>query len=334
VTTTVASLLARAASQIGTYERTGNNDVLYADYYGITGYSWCYAFVQWCFEEDNARLPFTTMYVPAGVAWSRQNLQSVERGSPPQPGDIVHFTWSMSEWPPNRPGTGDHVGLVESWNGQDTLTTIEGNVGSPQGVYRMRRSINATLINYWRPVGTYSDSAAAPGPGPQPVQEDEDMGVQIGSDPNQGGDGSVYGVWGPQAWAFATDETRRLYEQFKLVQPGIMWMHPDNVQKLVIRGVIDGDTFNLQSPMPTNADLAGAVNAGRSESAQYSRDVQGNSNRNRDAVMANSNKLAAGIATGGTPAPPVLDKAASLKLATVAELLNEISARTKGAAAL
>jgi cell wall-associated NlpC family hydrolase len=74
VTTTVASLLARAASQIGTYERTGNNDVLYADYYGITGYSWCYAFVQWCFEEDNARLPFTTMYVPAGVAWSRQNL--------------------------------------------------------------------------------------------------------------------------------------------------------------------------------------------------------------------------------------------------------------------
>jgi hypothetical protein len=151
MTTTVESLLARAASQIGTMERTGHNDVLYADYWGITGYSWCYAFVQWCFETDGAELPFRTMYVPAGVAWSRENGQSVERGSSPQPGDIVHFTWSMSEWPPDRAGTGDHVGIVESWNGADTITTIEGNVGSPQGVYRMRRSINATVINYWRP---------------------------------------------------------------------------------------------------------------------------------------------------------------------------------------
>ena len=333
MTTTVASLLAKAASQIGTYERTGNNDVLYADYWGITGYSWCYAFVQWCFDTDNARLPFTTMYVPAGVAWSRQNIQSVERGSPPQPGDIVHFTWSMSQWPPDKPGTGDHVGLVESWNGADTLTTIEGNVGSPQGVYRMRRSINATVINFWRPVGVYTDST--PTPTPKPPEEDEDMGFQIMSDPGQGGDGSVYGVWGYECWAFSDDAIRQAMEQLGSLKPGIARVHPATVNGFVYRGVIESDTYTLKSgPMPSNADLGGAINAARGEAGQHHGATQGVVRSESEKVMANSNKLAAGITTGGgTVEVPVLDVAASLKKASITDLLNEVANRTKGQAA-
>ncbi len=168
--TSRGDLLAYAASQLGTYERTGQNDVLYADYWGITGYSWCYAYVQWCFTTLGIALPFITMYVPAGVAWSRDNWQTVERGGAPQPGDIVHFTWDMNEWPPTRPGTGDHVGIVEAWDGGDTIWTIEGNVGSPQGVWRMVRSIDRTVINFWRPL-VYSDSGT-----------EEDMGLTADQD--------------------------------------------------------------------------------------------------------------------------------------------------------
>lgn len=158
MSTTVAALLAHAANQLGNYERTGNNDIEYADYWGITGSAWCYAFVQWCFDTvgTGARLPYVCMYVPYGVQYSRDVFQSIERADAPRPGDIVHFTWDMDVWPPDRPGTGDHVGLVESWDGGDTITTIEGNVGSPQGVWRLRRSISATVINFWRPT-VYSD---------------------------------------------------------------------------------------------------------------------------------------------------------------------------------
>jgi hypothetical protein len=252
------------------------------------------------------------------VAWSRQNLQSVERGSPPQPGDIVHFTWSMSEWPPTRPGTGDHVGLVESWNGADTLTTIEGNVGSPQGVYRMRRSINATLINYWRPVGIYTDGTA-PAPAPQP-KEDDDMMHQYRDVSN----GTVYVTWGMFKSPLEDDGVRQGLMTMGLLAPQDQYFE-QNPGMLAEFVTVNQDIF---------ANIAGSVNAGRKESADQTQAVIANGNAAAQAVMANSNKLAAGIATGGTPAPPVLDKAASLKLATVAELLNEISARTKGAAAL
>ena len=114
------------------------------------------------------------MYVPTGVAWSRQEpYRRSSAGSPPQPGDVVHFTsgrWLSGHT--DKPGTGDHVGIVESWNGARPLTTIEGNVGTPQGVYRMRRSINAVVINFWRPLGVYADKR----PPPPPTRTgDEDM---------------------------------------------------------------------------------------------------------------------------------------------------------------
>lgn len=327
MTTTIDSLMARAASQIGTMERTGNNDVLYADYWGITGYSWCYAFVQWCFDTDNARLPYITMYVPAGVAWCRNNFENIERGQAPQRGDIVHFTWSMAEWPPDRPGTGDHVGLVEDWNGLDTLTTIEGNVGTPQGVYRMKRSINASVINYWRP-RVYTDGTIIP-PQPPQQEDDEDMGIQIMSDPAQGGDGSVYGVWGYEAWAFSDDAIRQAMESLGVLKPGIARVHPATVNGFVYRGVIEADQYTLKTgPMPSNADLGGAVNAVGQQVRVSEEAIRANSNAAARAVMDNSNKLAASIPGGSTPTPGI-DVATALKSASVSQLLAEIDSRVK-----
>src|SRR5690349_19229668 len=94
--TTRADVIRLAASQIGVTERTGRNDVLYADYWGITGYSWCFAFVQWVFDQLGARLPHQSMYCPYGITWARDNGQSIERGGAPAPGDIVFFTWDMA----------------------------------------------------------------------------------------------------------------------------------------------------------------------------------------------------------------------------------------------
>lgn len=148
-----AAVVDRAKAWVGTTERTGNNDVVFADHYGITGQSWCFAFTDYVFEELGAPLPGTFMYVPYGVTYARNSGQAVEIEDQPLPGDIVFFTWGDG-WGRWTPGTGDHVGIVERSDG-DTLYTIEGNVspegGGPQGVWPRRRSISGTVICYWRP---------------------------------------------------------------------------------------------------------------------------------------------------------------------------------------
>jgi len=274
-----------ARAQLGTMERTGRNDVIYADYYGITGYSWCYAFTQWCFEQLKSNLPFLTMYVPAGVAWSRNNGQSVEKDNPPQPGDVVHFTWGDG-WGVWTPGTGDHVGIVEGYEGADTIVTIEGNVGSPQGVYRMRRSINAVVINYWRPKGVYSDGGTT-----GPTQEDDMT---------------------PEEHQMLVDTTARALYVQQLAQ--------ENANR----------TLYLQQLAQHNQNN---VDTARAEASQLHTDTRGVVTTSADAVMQNSAKLAAGISVGGgTVEVPVIDVPGSLKKASITDLLNEISARTKGQA--
>jgi hypothetical protein len=134
--------------------------------------------VQSCFwyaDPGNGagKLPLLSFYCPTGVQYARDTGQSIEVGGAPIPGDIVFFSWEMSEWPRWRAGTGDHVGIVESWDGGDWITTIEGNIGNPQGVHRVSRSISGTVINFWRP-NVFIDGGSAPAP----LKEEEDLTPQ------------------------------------------------------------------------------------------------------------------------------------------------------------
>lgn len=189
-----------------------------------------------------------------------------------------------------------------------------------------------------------------PGPGPTPT-EDEDVGIQVQSNPDQGGDGSVYGVWGCECWAFADDQVRTMYEQFGLLKPGIQKMHPAHIDWLVYRGVIEQHTQNLKTgPGPSNWDIggalngiAGSVNAGRAETAQQAAGVTaavnaGRTEMGQHAAGINSRiaqaetNLTAGhkeiMATqgSGTVTPPPTVKEVLVK-ATDQELYMEIARR-------
>lgn len=149
------AVLDKASGWVGMLERTGNNDIWFADDWGITGQSWCLAFFQSCYWyaeiSNNGRLPHESMYVPYAIAWAREHGEAVEVGGAPLPGDGVTFSWDMATWPRWRAGTGDHIGMVEAWDGGDLIWTIEGNIGDPQGVYRKVRSISETVVCFWRP---------------------------------------------------------------------------------------------------------------------------------------------------------------------------------------
>jgi hypothetical protein len=179
------AVLAKAQGWLGMREQPdGSNNIEFSRDWGIVGQSWCFAFVQSCFyyadPTPSGKLPHQSMYCPYGIQWARDNGQAIEVGQgDPLPGDIVFFSWDMGTWPRNRPGTGDHVGIVESWDGGDWINTIEGNVGprdgvsSPQGVWRRQRSISGTVVCFWRPTVFDGDSFGVAGTTPAPTQEED-----------------------------------------------------------------------------------------------------------------------------------------------------------------
>lgn len=94
-------------------EKTGNA------YYGKSGVPYCAMFVSWCANRAGiscAGLPgaYCPTMLQAGV-----DADDDYSASNAEPGDIVYFDWQSD-------GVSDHVGIVESNNGE-YLTTIEGN---------------------------------------------------------------------------------------------------------------------------------------------------------------------------------------------------------------
>ena len=88
-------------------------------YYGRSGVPYCAMFVSWCANRAGvscAGLPgaYCPTMLQAGV-----DADDDYSASNAEPGDIVYFDWQSD-------GVSDHVGIVESNNGE-YLTTIEGN---------------------------------------------------------------------------------------------------------------------------------------------------------------------------------------------------------------
>ena len=130
---TAKEIIAKAQSQLGVKEKTGNNDgVPYNTwYYGreVSGasYPWCMVFVQWVFAIVNFALPFKTASCSALLNWYKKNKPEAvhETG---KPGDIVIFN--------------GHTGIVEDFeNGPGSsfiYWTIEGNYSNK--VARVKRT--------------------------------------------------------------------------------------------------------------------------------------------------------------------------------------------------
>lgn len=146
----VKELLAIAARQIGITEWPKNsNKVKYNTWYWggeVSGsdYPWCMAFVQWCYNEAQMKLPYKTASCSALLNWYREHHPECVV-SKPQPGDVVIYDFG-------------HTGIVES-AAVGKITAIEGNTSAGSsgsqdnggGVYRRTRSTSCVRA-YIRPI--------------------------------------------------------------------------------------------------------------------------------------------------------------------------------------
>lgn len=145
-------ILRVAVSQLGIKEAPANsNRVKYNTwYYGreVSGsaYPWCMAFVQWCYAQAGAPLPFKTASCGALLRWYR-GYQPECVTDTPVAGDIVIFDF------PGGADT-DHTGIFES-RSDFTVTTIDGNTGTTSeanGGAVMRRTRDKNVVKaYIRP---------------------------------------------------------------------------------------------------------------------------------------------------------------------------------------
>ncbi len=115
--------LAIAISQIGTKEQPANSNLTeYGRWYGLNGNPWCAMFVSWCADQAGC-LDKTGKfaYCPSWVNWAKDQGLWLDREEKPQPGDIVFYANAAEAC---------HVGIVETRNGSESITAIEGNTSA------------------------------------------------------------------------------------------------------------------------------------------------------------------------------------------------------------
>lgn len=143
-------ILSIARAEIGT-KATNIKKCKYNNwYYGTTvsgsGYDWCETFVQWVFHRAGASSLLYTKTANCGYAAKAFQDHGRLKMSGFRRGDVVFFHWT-NERSTLVPGTyvSDHVGIIESVNGDNTITTIEGNTGSSANgeVKRCVRSLSS-----------------------------------------------------------------------------------------------------------------------------------------------------------------------------------------------
>lgn len=131
-----------AQSKEGVREQTGNNDGPEVEAYlkavGLgKGYSWCMAFVVWCYDQAAQQLGVKNPLVRTGGCMKQWNETTCKKTSDPQVGDI--FIMDLGK------GAG-HTGIVTQVRGE-VVDTIEGNTNSNgsangDGVYIRSRNVS------------------------------------------------------------------------------------------------------------------------------------------------------------------------------------------------
>lgn len=103
--------------------------------YGLTG-NWCMFFVKSVCDDVGVEIPLCSGSCPDLWEWAKKNGKAV---STPQVGYAVLYDFNHNSVP-------DHIGIVESITGNGVVA-IEGNTGSPVGVYRKTRN-NSDIVGY------------------------------------------------------------------------------------------------------------------------------------------------------------------------------------------
>lgn len=150
---TASSILQTAVAEIG-YSRWTDPQpgtkygrdyaARHGKYYGSNGVPYCGLFVTWVFRRCGEQPPGGDFaYCPAGIKAMKKLGLEVNKFNA-QPGDIVFFDWDGGE--------SDHVGFVESKNG-NYLLTIEGNTtaNGVSGVVARRKRTLSCVCNVFRP---------------------------------------------------------------------------------------------------------------------------------------------------------------------------------------
>ncbi len=135
-------ILSCARGEIGTCERTNNNDgdvTKYPAAFGRGQEKYCADFASWVVNQAGGTM--NEAYCPNVVKQLKD--QGLWKGrSSPEAGDLVLFDW-------NHDKVADHIGIVEKVNADGTVNTIEGNAANPgtgiQGVWRHVRSLASVL---------------------------------------------------------------------------------------------------------------------------------------------------------------------------------------------
>lgn len=124
------------------------------------GFDWCDVFVDWCFVQTFGReLAQKLIFQPnrsagAGTGYSLNFYKDNGHFSTePQVGDQIFFGDSKSTW---------HTGIVTAVTGS-TVSTVEGNSGSPLGVHAFRYNKSDKIIKgYGRPYWTLAMGGTPP----------------------------------------------------------------------------------------------------------------------------------------------------------------------------
>lgn len=109
-------------SRVEEYQRTART---------ATGVPWCAAFVTWCLVKSGWKQPpGNWAYCPNWVASARAGRNGMRVIDPSQagPGDVIVYDWQGD-------GTFDHIGMVTGKANGGTIPSVEGNTGSPEGVW-------------------------------------------------------------------------------------------------------------------------------------------------------------------------------------------------------
>ena len=128
-------------SQVGVRESGGANRgphvKAYLDAVGLPeGYSWCAAFVSWCFQQVNVPIPKSAWVPSYAIARRFVYKQGRVLKRPPKYGDVMLIWYTSLQRPA-------HIGFIDHW-GERWVISVEGNTnqdGSREGdgVYRKRR---------------------------------------------------------------------------------------------------------------------------------------------------------------------------------------------------
>lgn len=136
---TVQDIIRIARAEVGyqakNYRRCKYNTWYYGAEVSGEDYHWCVVFMEWVFNQANARSLLFEKTAGAEIfgSYFYQHGQLVKSGY--RVGDLILIHWNegYSDWVPGVKKL-NHVGLVISVNGDGTYTTIEGNTGdNPNG---------------------------------------------------------------------------------------------------------------------------------------------------------------------------------------------------------